>query len=89
MMSTLIVQSQWEDEKVRERTRHSPLYAVPKKMKSLSLHIHDFSRASLRDCFSLPLLVKAYEFLISEMVQGTGNCFLYDVSFSSSLDPNP
>ena len=49
MMSTLTTHCQWEDETVRERTGHPPLYAVAKKMKSLVLHTHFCLRASLRD----------------------------------------
>jgi len=49
MMSTLTVHYQWEDEMVRERTCHPPIYAEAKKMKSLTLHTHGCLRASLRD----------------------------------------
>jgi len=49
MTSTLPVHCQWEDETVRERTGHSPSYAVAKKMKSLTLHAHGCPGASLRD----------------------------------------
>jgi len=35
---------------VRERIGHSPSYAVAKKLKSLTVHIHGCPRASLRDC---------------------------------------
>jgi len=52
-MSTLTVQSCWEDERVRERTHYPPQSAEAKKMKSLTLHAYDCLRASLRACFSL------------------------------------
>src|SRR6218665_4025679 len=52
--STLTIQCQWEDETVRERTGHPPSYAEAKKMKSLILHTHGCSRASLRDWSSSP-----------------------------------
>ena len=35
---TLTTHCQWEDETVRERTGHPPLFAEAKKMKSLTLH---------------------------------------------------
>ena len=52
MMSILTAHCPWEDETVRGRIGYSPSYAEAKKMKSLTLHTHDCSRASLRDCFS-------------------------------------
>jgi len=38
MMSTLIAHCQWEDETKMEGTGYPPLYAVAKKMKSLTLN---------------------------------------------------
>ena len=49
IMSTLTARCPWKDETVRERTDHPPSYAEAKKMKSLTLHTHGCSRASLRD----------------------------------------
>src|SRR6218665_878748 len=46
IMSTLTAHCQWKDETVRERTGHTPSYAVAKKMKSLTLHIHGKGRPS-------------------------------------------
>src|SRR6218665_2491054 len=52
MMSTLTIHCQWEDEMGRERFDHPPSYAEAKKMKSLTLRIHDCPTANLKDCFS-------------------------------------
>jgi len=48
MMITLTAHYQWEDETMRERTGHPPLYAMAKKMKSLTLHTHGCLRAWLK-----------------------------------------
>jgi len=51
-MITLTSHCHWEDETARERTGHPTSYAKAKKMKSLTLHKHVRSRATLRDCSS-------------------------------------
>src|SRR6218665_2902428 len=43
---------QWEDETARERTGYLPSYAEAKKIKSLTVHIRGYHRASLRNCSS-------------------------------------
>src|SRR6218665_1841485 len=47
MTGTLTALCQWEDQTARERTGHPTLYAEVKKMKSLTLCTHGYSRASL------------------------------------------
>jgi len=43
---------QWEDETVRERTCHTPSYAMAKEMKLLTLHTYGCLKASSRNWFS-------------------------------------
>jgi len=60
MMNTLTPYCQWEDEMVRERTGHPPLYAKAKKMNTSYQWL---PRASLRDyssSFSLAKQVAKY-----------------------------
>ena len=53
MMNTLALLCVWEDETVRERTRHPPSHAKASQIKSLTLHTHRSVRAGLRHCSSL------------------------------------
>ena len=51
-MNMLTEHCQLGDEMARERTGHPPSSAVAKKIKSLTLHTHGCSWASLKDCSS-------------------------------------
>src|SRR6218665_2948997 len=57
MMSPLAALSQWQDETVKERPGHPPLYALAKKRKSLTRHTYDCPRASFKGLHDLLLII--------------------------------